>query len=466
MVSGDAASSVPLPGARTLWLFGDSYLGSVANGQRDHVEFRFGNTIALQQDSASGDAPAVKDLAFDWGPADSNGWLPIDGTILADPAVPGSVEVARTAGLAMLAWPLHGIVIGDDLVLFTLPVSPSECTHDCGPYSFKVHGSVANIVSGVDRPYDAWGVHPGSGWDAAHQPYQRFVPHSRATPALDDATWLVWGTFVTADKENPETLYVYGHRRSAGVGSLVVARVLEVHTAADLLTFDRWTFWNGQDWEPDADAAVAIAADAAAETSIVSAPAANGGGYVMVESGDPFAGEVRVSVSQDPWGYPFVENNTCSNSATLSSKGSTQRRTWPTRPRLTRSCRTTRNLGLARYRNLDRVGEPRSTGVHPTLHSAPMERRLLAQPSRLAETGILKPGANRCRRWLARRSRRVRGFANHDAPARPRVASSRRSDSPRRLRIDDRGQRQRCRAPASRHRGCASGCPSARAMAG
>jgi hypothetical protein len=305
---GDAASSIPLPGGRILWLFGDSYLSDVDGGKRTNVQLRFGNTIAIERNVAPGVPPVAADLTFDWGAASSNGWLPIDPEMLRDPAAPRSGLRALELKLPVLSWPLHGTVVGTDLVLFDAVVTPFQCA-DCGAFPFKLHGSVASVVRGVDRPYEQWGFLSGEGWRKGHEPTQAFVPWSRAGVALDDVRGTLWGTFVMKDPSDPETLYVYGNRQTLDASELVVARVREVRRGDDVLDFGRWTFWDGHRWAPDVGAALGIAVDAAVEGSVVPVPASHGGGYALVQSGDLYGGEVRVSLSEQPWG-PFAPRYT------------------------------------------------------------------------------------------------------------------------------------------------------------
>jgi hypothetical protein len=302
---GDAATSIPLPGNRTLWLFGDSYLSGIADGRRDRVEMRFGNTVAIQKNVAPGTPPTPADVRFDWGPPDSNGWLPIDPELLKDPAAPPSAARAAEQHLPVLSWPLHGMVIGNDLVLFSMPVTESEC-EPCGLFPFKVHGTTITVIRGVNRPYEEWGFRSGAGWDTAHKPRPRFVPHSRGAEALDDATGLLWGTFLMRDAKDPEVVYIYGHRDAKTERVLVVARVMGVKRADDLLDFGRWMFWDGRGFTRDPDRAAAIAGDSEVEASVVPVPSSEGGGFALVQSGNLFSGEIRVAIGKVPWG-PFVD---------------------------------------------------------------------------------------------------------------------------------------------------------------
>jgi hypothetical protein len=303
---GDAAYSVELPRERTLWLFGDTYLSDVTNGQRERVEMRFGNTIAIQSHGLAGASPSAKDVVFDWGPPGSSGWIPVDRKLLAGPAAPASGPEAIELALPVVSWPLHGVVLGSDLVLFNALVSPFDCD-DCEGFAFKVHGSTATIVRGVDRPYAEWGARPGAGWAPELLPEPRLVPHSRAAEELRDATGLLFGTYVMPDPEDPRTLYIYGHREAPQVAALVVARVGGVLAADDVLDFGRWEFWDGQRWGASADESASIADGSPPEASVVRvpSPAGGSGGFALVQSDRTLRGEIHVAIAAHPWG-PFV----------------------------------------------------------------------------------------------------------------------------------------------------------------
>lgn len=302
---GDGAYSVPLPNSRTIWLFGDSYLSDVKSGGRTDATLRFGSTIAVQYQPRGAVPPIASDFSFDWGPPNSNGWLPVDWDVMEVPSAPESVANARAQNLKLLAWPLHGMTVGNDLVLFTLPVSPFACT-DCEGPPIKVHGSVASVIRGVERPYSEWGFKRDVGWSESSRPEQRFVPHSRATAEVEDASWLFWGNVVMRDPDDANGVYVYGHRREGDTNSAVVAHVSGVLGADDLIDFARWTFWDGSNWVSDPDNAASIADDSATETSVVAVPSQYGVGYALVETNHSFSNELKVSLAEHPWG-PFQQ---------------------------------------------------------------------------------------------------------------------------------------------------------------
>jgi hypothetical protein len=300
---GDGAYSVSLPDDRTLWLFGDSLIGRVRDGNRDDTEYRFGNTIAIQADPPPGADPLdSSSIHFDWGAADSSGWLPSFDETLSDPTLPESLVRARDSGAPIIAWPLHGKVVQNDLLQFNVIVTPSDCA-TCGILDLQVHGSTLSVISGVDRPYDDWGFESHVGWLPDSRPTQRFV-----APGLSaDGSSVLWGTYVISDPDDPTALLVYGQRTSSNGKELVVARIGDVHVAADALDFDRWSFWDGRAWSPRPEAARGILADSASEVSVLRVPDASGSGFAVVHGGSGFGvGSVRVALGPSAVG-PFTE---------------------------------------------------------------------------------------------------------------------------------------------------------------
>jgi hypothetical protein len=294
---GDAAYSVDLPGDRTLWLFGDTLVGSVQEGARRDVEPRFGNSVAIQQRPPPGGSILLPPFqpVFHWGPPGSGGWLPIREETLSSPAAPASLAEAPDK---VVAWPLHGAVVGADLALFHIAVTFGGCS-DCGLFDFRSHGATLSVVRGVDRAYEDWGV-TERGWSAESHPAQAFVP-----PELGaDILWGAWVLAVEAD------LLVYGSREHARGRDLVVARVSGVQRAEDLFAFGQWTFWDGSSWASTVDRAAAIATDLAPEISLAEIPDEHGGGFVLVHGGpDALAPVVSLATARAPWG-PFVERHT------------------------------------------------------------------------------------------------------------------------------------------------------------
>ena len=297
---GDGAYSVSLPAGRTLWLFGDSVLGAAREGRREQVEYRFGNTIAIQQTPVDGADPSA--LFFDWGAPASTGWLPIFDDTLDNPAIPESLALSRARGKKVLAWAQHGIVVKNDLLLFNLMVTTDDC-ENCGLFNFKLHGSTLSMIAGVDRPYAEWGFRSGVGWDPASRPLQRYVEPGRPG---SDGTVVFFGTFVLADPSQANALLVYGHRGGAAGEELIVARVSGVERATDAMDYRRWSYWDGREWASQPEAARGILQHSAFEHSVSRVPSSMGSGWAVVHAGDRLDGAVHVALGATPTG-PFSE---------------------------------------------------------------------------------------------------------------------------------------------------------------
>jgi hypothetical protein len=299
---GDGAYSVSLPASRTLWLFGDSVLGVVREGRREDLEYRFGNTIAIQQNPTAGGEPSSASIVFDWGAPSSTGWLPIFDETLASAATPESLLVARASGKPPLAWAMHGIVVGKDLLLFNTIATSGDC-ESCGVFNFEVHGSTLSVIAGVDRPYEQWGFRSGVGWESESRPRQAWVEPGRVDGG---GVTVVFGTYVIADPERSSSLLVYGHRSEGAKRELVVARVSGVAQAADALDYSRWSYWDGQSWASKPESARGILSHSASDHSVSRIPESAGSGWAVVHASDLLDASVHVAVGGSPLG-PFSE---------------------------------------------------------------------------------------------------------------------------------------------------------------
>jgi hypothetical protein len=300
---GDGAYSVSLPAGRTLWLFGDSVIGTVKEGRRDQLEYRFGNTIAIQQNPTDGRDPVSSSITFDWGPPASSGWLPLFEDTLESAATPESLRRARANGKIAMAWAQHGIVVGSDLLLFNVIATAGDCA-SCGLFNFELHGSTLSVIAGVDRPYDSWGFQSGVGWRSDSRPRQRLVEPGRN--AGGSGASIFWGTYVIADPDRAGALLVYGHRSDGAAEELVVARASDVERAADAMDYSRWSYWDGRAWALEPESARGILARAAFEHSVSRVPEQAGSGWAVVHAGHPLDASVHVALGVSPVG-PFAE---------------------------------------------------------------------------------------------------------------------------------------------------------------
>ncbi|MBI4763393.1 MAG: DUF4185 domain-containing protein [Deltaproteobacteria bacterium] len=255
---GDGVFSVGLDPHRVLWLFGDTFIGEIKEGQ--HVNFVLvNNTIAVQR----GTEPIPGNITFYYGdpvggkpqaflrPADEGGWF----------------------------WPYHGVRTREGLFLFLIQVELSD-----GPPAFNFR-TVATWLALVSNPDDR-----PEGW----QVLQRKVPWSGENRLFGSAV-LVQG----------ENCYIFGtvDEVSRGVRQkqVILARV----PAAQLLNFSQWRFFANGEWVAEAERAGPIIPNAANEFSVSFQPAL--GQYLMLYTQDSLSKHMVFRLAPQPEG-PWSES--------------------------------------------------------------------------------------------------------------------------------------------------------------
>lgn len=179
---GDGIFSVPLGAGRTLWLFGDTFLGRIADGRRDRC-ILVNNTIAVTGTAAGG---AIRPRFF-WG---------------RDGARPAAYFPPLTPGRYF--WPLHGIVRGGTLYVFLMEI---EGTGMGEAFAFRLAGNALAVIDRPDRDPLLW------------KPRLLRLPHGRATD--DDS--ILWGTALLPAGNG---VHVYGYRERKEKETGRVAREL------------------------------------------------------------------------------------------------------------------------------------------------------------------------------------------------------------------------------------------------
>ena len=139
-LGSDDAYSVPLGGDRTLWLFGDTFVGDGVSADRARAHF-VRSSIGVM----SGADPSSASITFAWGSS------------------PG--EPFFDAPAPAWLWPLHGARVGSGLLLFFMLVRPSvpggsgdiEDWRAHGPLGFfEVFGWTAVRVENPDDEPARW----------------------------------------------------------------------------------------------------------------------------------------------------------------------------------------------------------------------------------------------------------------------------------------------------------------------
>ncbi|HEY9871730.1 MAG TPA: DUF4185 domain-containing protein [Candidatus Obscuribacterales bacterium] len=228
-VGADAAYSVPLSAARTLWTFGDTWIGRIRGGKRIHCTM-VNNSIALQSHGR-----LAPQLDFRWGRQDGKPvafWRP---------------EIAGT-----YYWPGDGAMVDGKLYVFLHVIRPKPDNPE--PFQFE---AVEDLVLQVDNPLE----------DLARW-------RSRIVKIGNSARVINFGVACLTDGEH---LYAYcsyppAGKRLAGHPT-VLARIDRQHLSA--LDMSAWQYWcnagapghQGQ-WQRRLENPVILFEDGAPEMSV------------------------------------------------------------------------------------------------------------------------------------------------------------------------------------------------------
>lgn len=195
---GDGAASIPLSAQKILWLFGDSFNGTIADNKRTNTSLKAHNTIAIQD----GISPSAATLNYFFGAGSSSFFTPFSGS--------------------GFLWPMHGTMINDQLYIFFVQADTAA-----GGLGFKLTNSVLVKVS---NPLD-----PPAQWQST----QWQVPHALFSPTLQT----VFGASVL---QKDGYLYIFGTKTDNSINDrhLLLARVKPDSIAG----FSSWKFLDNGQW--------------------------------------------------------------------------------------------------------------------------------------------------------------------------------------------------------------------------
>ncbi len=261
-VGGDGAFSVALSDKRFLWLFSDTWVGTVRDGTRKDVKM-VNNTVAVQdgtgadatfafavQEGAKGEARAI------FTPPDGKGWF----------------------------WQFAGHVADDTLHVF-LP--RFEKAGD-GAFGFKALDMWLGTVEKPDADPLKW------------KPKYTKVPFAN----FDEKRKVSFGSAVLTVGDHA---YVYGYEerqtRFFPARKLLVARVAK----DKLLSFDAWRFYANGEWKPDMKDATAQIDALATEFSVSYLPGLKRYALVYTENGlsERVVGRFAAA-PEGPWSDPVL----------------------------------------------------------------------------------------------------------------------------------------------------------------
>lgn len=264
----DGAASVPLPGGRTLWLFGDTFIGPVIDGRHAQGTTMVNNTVAVQPVGRDAAAP----IAFHWGPPN-------------DKAAPTAWSVPGGEGFEKeWFWPAGGGVVADGrLLLFMCRLGRRDASETI--WNFEPRGTTLLTIDNPQSDPASW----------------RPVQHHLA-PLKDAKGKLVtWGASVLAEGG---MLTILGIDTTSVLDKrLVVARV----APHDVERFSAWWFWDGDGWSADPAAAKPVAGPLASELSVFRLK--SDGHWVMLYSELTLGPRILCRVARDlhgPWSKPVT----------------------------------------------------------------------------------------------------------------------------------------------------------------
>jgi len=298
----DVAASIDLLDGRTLWVFGDTWIGNVADGKHAKGSRLVNNSLAVHRwpPQGKGPAPEPGEVEFHWGPNNEAG----HPTAWIVPKVEGQGDAAASQPGDWF-WPTGGGVTiprrgeANRLVLFLYRVRRGD--RPGTSWNFQVVGTSMAIVDDVRAPVTKW---------TARQidlPAMQRDDEGRGAAGGE----IHWGQAVvrvpSAGDNAAASLYVFG---VANVGRLerkmLVARVPEDRIERP----EEWQVYAGPErWSADQGEAVPIAGAASSEFSIFQASIGGARRWVWIQSEPLFGHRILARTAErpeGPWSEPIA----------------------------------------------------------------------------------------------------------------------------------------------------------------
>ena len=282
----DGCYSVEMGDGRTLWLYSDTWVGTVAKGKHAEGSRLVNNSIGLQPAISGGKPPKHDSLEFFWGKPRKDdkprAWI--------EPALEVKAGDPQAADKSWY-WLLDGCMVappggGKKLLIFLMHMGRKKEGGD-GVFNFRMLGGALAVVSNPLEEISKWKVS------------QVVNPHSRRSGAND----ISWATALyLADKDGPGepgTLYIYGIRDVKGLNKHVVLARAPASRADD---FSTWRFFAGNRWSEKSSEAARITDQAVNEHTVESITYKEESRLVLVESQPVFGKHILVRTAERPEG--------------------------------------------------------------------------------------------------------------------------------------------------------------------
>jgi hypothetical protein len=298
----DAAGSIDLGDGRTLWTFGDTWIGKIRDGKRLPGAWMVNNSIAvhLTDKAAPWRAPDPRDVHFVWGPngkdgrptawavplaiagdaASANDWLWCNGG--------GAVGVTRDGK-------------GRRLIVFFFRVRRNP--RGKGVWNFTTVGTCFAVIDNMADPPDRWRP---KFYDMRHYRFGTSdAREKRFRPFPDDREFL-WGQSASRERNIADEaghIRVFGTLKKGLETSLVLARAPSA--TIDLLDFD---FFDGIAWQHFFESSARpLASGLVSEFSVDEVTGPVGRTWVLIQS-EPLLGKrifARTARKPEgPWSAP------------------------------------------------------------------------------------------------------------------------------------------------------------------
>lgn len=239
-LAADGAATIDIGHDHVLWLFGDTFVGSLKpDGALAEGSTMVNNTVGVGN-------RIDETMTFRWGAPDAAG----------KPTAWALSPARRSAAdAAHWLWPTGGGIRLDDgpIVLF-FAMMRRRSADDTTVWNFQHHGTATVTVLNPDAPIDEWRTEVAPLRD-----------HEAAMDAGQTARIINWGPSVVTDPGDASRVLVYG------VDATDVARkrlMLARAPRASLTRFETWQFRADAGWSDHEDAATTVAEDIVDEFSV------------------------------------------------------------------------------------------------------------------------------------------------------------------------------------------------------
>ena len=284
----DGCYSIDLGDSRTLWLYSDTWIGTVENGKHAGGSRLVNNSIGIHRTGKNGSPPEYGKLDFAWGEPGEDGYP--RAWIEPDLPTPDNAPPGKKTGKTWY-WLLDGCMIetprGEKKLLIFLMHMGRKKEGGKGVFNFRMVGGALAVVSNPLEEISQWKVR------------QAVNPHSRRS-GINDISWAT--ALYLADKDGPGepgTLYIYGIRDVKGLNKHVVLAKAPASRADD---FSTWRFFAGGSWSAKSSDAVRITDEAVNEHTVESIVYKGKRRLLLVESQPVFGKHILIRTAERPEG--------------------------------------------------------------------------------------------------------------------------------------------------------------------